>query len=40
MRVITHRARALSLGLAFSVLSACTTSPPEQVDNVCDIFRE
>ena len=21
-------------------LTACVTSPPEQVDNVCDIFRE
>ncbi|MGA0150251.1 MAG: hypothetical protein ACO3LD_04135 [Luminiphilus sp.] len=40
MRVLTPRARALSLGLAFSMLIACTTSPPEQVDNVCDIFRE
>ena len=40
MRVLTPRARALGLGLAFSMLIACTTSPPEQVDNVCDIFRE
>jgi hypothetical protein len=24
----------------FTLLSACATSPPEQVDNVCDIFSE
>jgi len=32
--------RCLGLILLFSLLSACVTSPPEQVDNVCDIFRE
>jgi len=32
--------RCLSLILLISLLSACVTSPPEQVDNVCDIFRE
>lgn len=26
--------------LAMTVMLGCATSPPEQVDNVCDIFRE
>ena len=40
MMVTLQRARALAALLASGVLVACTTSPPEQVDNVCDIFRE
>ena len=26
--------------LGMTVMLGCATSPPEQVDNVCDIFRE
>ena len=26
--------------LVLLIISGCATSPPEQVDNVCDIFRE
>ena len=32
--------RCFGLVLLIFLLSACVTSPPEQVDNVCDIFRE
>ena len=31
--------RALSVAIVFG-LAGCATAPPEQVDNVCDIFRE
>ena len=37
IRSISQTVTAL---IAFALLSACATSPPEQVDNVCDIFRE
>ena len=40
MKVTAHYGRLLGAFLALMLLSACTTSPPEQVDNVCDIFLE
>ena len=30
----------LAVFMVVALLPACVTSPPEQVDNVCDIFRE
>ena len=32
--------RSLMVLMVVVLLPACATSPPEQVDNVCDIFRE
>ena len=40
MKVTAQYERLLGAFLALMLLSACTTSPPEQVDNVCDIFLE
>ena len=40
MKVTAHYGRLLGAFLTLMLLSACTTSPPEQVDNVCDIFLE
>ena len=30
---------ALVFGLAL-IVGGCTTSPPDKLDNICDIFRE
>ena len=38
--MIRSISQTVSALIAFALLSACATSPPEQVDNVCDIFRE
>jgi len=35
-----NRSRHIIVGLALLMIAGCATSPPEQVDNVCDIFRE
>ena len=32
--------RPLAVFMVVALLPACVTSPPEQVDNVCDIFQE
>ena len=39
MKKIESSCRIAVITVALS-LTACVTSPPEQVDNVCDIFRE
>ena len=39
MKKIDSSCRIAVITVALS-LTACVTSPPEQVDNVCDIFRE
>ena len=38
--MIRSISQTVSALIAFALLSACATSPPEQVYNVCDIFRE
>ena len=38
--MIRSISQTVSALIAFALLSACATSPPEQVDNVCDIFSE
>ena len=38
--MIRSISQTVSALIAFALLSACATSPPEQVDNGCDIFRE
>jgi len=35
-----NRSRQAIAALALLMIAGCATSPPEQVDNVCDIFRE
>ena len=35
-----NRSRQAIAALALMMIAGCVTSPPEQVDNVCDIFRE
>ena len=35
-----NRSRQVIAVLLLLIISGCATSPPEQVDNVCDIFRE
>ena len=35
-----NRSRHFIVALALLMTAGCATSPPEQVDNVCDIFRE
>ena len=35
-----NRSRQVIAVLVLLIISGCATSPPEQVDNVCDIFRE
>ena len=35
-----YRSRRAIAALALLMIAGCATSPPEQVDNVCDIFRE
>ena len=35
-----NRSRHFIVALALLMMAGCATSPPEQVDNVCDIFRE
>ena len=35
-----NRSRHTVVALALLMIAGCATSPPEQVDNVCDIFRE
>ena len=35
-----NRLRQAIAALALLMIAGCATSPPEQVDNVCDIFRE
>ena len=35
-----NRSRHVIVALALLMMAGCATSPPEQVDNVCDIFRE
>ena len=35
-----NRSRQAIAALALMMIAGCATSPPEQVDNICEIFRE
>ena len=35
-----NRSQYAIAALALLVMAGCATSPPDDVDNVCDIFRE
>lgn len=39
MKSVSRSGRVIAVTLLL-MMSGCATSPPEQVDNVCDIFRE
>ena len=37
---LVNQSRQVIAALVLLIISGCVTSPPEQVGNVCDIFRE
>ena len=39
MKSVNRSLQAIA-ALKLLIIAGCATSPPEQVDNVCDIFRE